>query len=139
MIVDLFAIVLVWMHMLAPGRDVDAIAWAVASVAESREEAALITAVAYRESGLDNGAVGDHGQSVCAMQVHGGSRSLLLDVGACVRRGTLMMRESRRIDSTNPIAFYARGPRGYQTEEARRLSRDRVALSRRLLASEASP
>ncbi len=138
MIAQLFAVVLVWMHTLAPGRYVDALAWAVASVAESREEAALITAVAYRESGLDNGAVGDHGRSVCAMQIHDGARSLLEDVGACVRRGTLMLRESRRIDPANPVAFYARGPR-YETDRARRLSRDRVALSRRLLAIEVSP
>jgi hypothetical protein len=135
MIVQLFTIVLAWMHGLAPGRDVDEIAWAVASVADSREEAALITAVAYRESGFDNRAVGDHGRSVCAMQIHGGSRTLLEDVGACVRRGTIMLRESRRVDPSNPVAQYARGPR-WQTEEARRLSRDRVALSRRLLATE---
>ena len=133
MIVHIFEIVLAWMHILAPARNVDAIAWAVASVAESREEAALITAVAYRESGFDNSAVGDHGQSVCAMQIHGGPRSLLEDVGACVRRGTIMLRESRRVDPANPVAQYARGPR-WQTEEARRISRDRVALSRRLLA-----
>ncbi len=133
MIVQLFTVVLAWMHGLAPGRDVDALAWAVASVAESRDEAALITAVAFRESGLDNAAIGDHGRSVCAMQIHGGARNLLEDVGACVRRGTLMLRESRRVDPANPVAHYARGPR-WQSEEARRLSRDRVALSKRLLA-----
>jgi hypothetical protein len=130
---DLFAVVLAWMQMLAPGRDVNELAWAAASVAESREEAALITAVAFRESSLDNTAVGDHGRSVCAMQIHGGARSLLTDVGACVRRGTLMLRESRRVDPANPVSFYARGPK-WQGEEARRISRDRVALARRLLA-----
>ena len=134
MINVLFAAALAWMNLLAPARDNTEAAWAVASVASSREEAALITAVAYRESGLDNGAVGDHGRSVCMMQIHGGARSLLEDVGACVRRGTIMLRESRRIDPANPVAHYARGPR-WKTEEARRLSRDRVALSRRLLAS----
>ena len=134
MINVLFAAALAWMNLLAPARDNTEAAWAVASVASSREEAALITAVAYRESGLDNGAVGDHGRSVCMMQIHGGARSLLEDVGACVRRGTIMLRESRRIDPANPVAFYARGPR-WQGDEARRLSRDRVALSRRLLAS----
>jgi hypothetical protein len=113
---------------------VNELAWAVASVAESREEAALITAIAFRESSLDNAAVGDHGRSVCAMQIHGGARSLLSDVGACVRRGTLMLRASRRIDPANPVAHYARGPR-WQSEEARRLSRDRVALAHRLLFS----
>jgi len=132
-IVQLFTAVLAWMTSLAPGRDNAELAWAVASVAESREEAALITAVAYRESGLDNAAVGDHGRSLCAMQIHNGARNLLDDVGACVRRGTLMLRESRRVDPANPVAFYARGPT-WRSEEARRISRDRVALSRRLLA-----
>jgi hypothetical protein len=131
-IVVLFFTVRAWMGTLAPGNH-DELAWAVASVAESREEAALITAVAFRESGLDNAAVGDHGRSVCAMQIHNGAHSLLDDTGACVRRGTLMLRESRRVDPANPVAQYARGPR-WQTLEAQRISRDRVALSRRLLA-----
>ncbi len=133
MIGQMFAIVLVWMHGLAPGRDVDELAWNVAAVAADLDEAALLTSMAYRESGLDNTAIGDHGRSVCAFQIHNGARNLLEDVGACVRRGTLMLRESRRMDPTNPVAFYARGPR-WQSEEARRLSRDRVALSKRLLA-----
>lgn len=133
MIEHLFAVVGFWMATLSPNVNHDAAAWAVAAVAESREEAALITAVAYRESGLDNAAVGDHGRSVCMMQIHGGSRSLLEDVGACVRRGTVMLRESRRIDPLSPVAFYARGPR-WRSLEAQRISRDRVALSKRLLA-----
>lgn len=137
MIDQLFVLTLIWMRTLAPGHDVDELAWNVAAVAESREEAALITAVAYRESGLDNTAVGDHGRSVCAMQILNGSRSLLTDVGACVRRGTLMLRESRRVDPANPVAFFARGPR-FESAEARRISRDRVALARRLLASVAA-
>jgi len=134
MIVQMFFAVLTWMQALAPARDVSEIAWAVASVADSLDEAALITAVAFRESGLDNSAVGDHGRSVCAMQILGGSRSLLDDVGACVRRGTLMLRASRRVDPANPVASYARGTR-WQGAEARRISRDRVALARRLLAA----
>ncbi len=133
MIVDIFVVVLIWMRTLAPTRDVDEIAWAVAAVASSYEEAALLTAIAYRESGLNNAAIGDHGRSVCAMQVLGGSRSLLADVGACVRRGALMLRASRAVDPANPVASYARGPR-WDTEEARRISRDRVRLAARLLA-----
>src|SRR4051812_45714219 len=131
MIEQLFVITLLWMRTLAPGRDVDELAWHVAASAASVEEAALITAVAYRESGLDNSAIGDHGDSVCAMQIHHGSRSLLTDVGACVRRGTLMLRASRAVDPAFPVASYARGPR-YQSEEARRLSRDRTRLAARL-------
>lgn len=133
MIIQFFTIISVWMTSLSPGINHDHIAWAIASSAESIEEAALITAVAFRESSLDNSAIGDHGRSVCAMQIHGGAHNLLLDVGACIRRGTLMLRESRRVDPANPIAHYARGPR-WQSEEAKRLSRDRVALAKRLLS-----
>ncbi len=133
MIFKFFAIVLVWMHALAPGRYVDELAWNVAAVAADLDEAALLTSMAYRESGLDNTAIGDHGRSVCAYQVLNGSRSLLTDVGACVRRGALMLRASRAVDPANPVASFARGNR-WDTEEARRISRDRVALSRRLLA-----
>lgn len=133
MIVNIFVVVLIWMRGLAPGRDVDELAWAVAASASSLSEAADITAVAYRESGLDNGAVGDQGRSLCAMQILGGSPALLASPVACVRRGTVMLRESRRIDPANRFAFYARGPR-YESDEARRISRDRAALSKRLLA-----
>jgi hypothetical protein len=134
MIAQLFAVVLVWMTTLAPGVDHAALAWAVASSAASTEEAALIVAVAYRESGLDNAAVGDHGRSVCAMQILHGGRELLDDPQACVRRGVLMLRASKRVSAESPVAFYARGPR-WQSDEAQRISRDRVALARRLLAT----
>ncbi len=133
MIESIFVAVLIWMRGLAPGHVVDELAWHVAASAASYEEAALLTAMAYRESGFDNSAVGDHGRSVCAFQILNGSRSLLTDVGACVRRGTLMLRASRAVDPSNPVASYARGPR-WDTEEARRISRDRVRLAQRLLA-----
>jgi hypothetical protein len=133
MIADIFVVVLLWMRGLAPSRNVDELAWYVAASAASYEEAALLTAIAYRESGLDPAAVGDHGRSVCAYQILNGSRSLLTDVGACVRRGTMMLRASRAVDPLNPVASFARGNR-WDTEEARRISRDRVALARRLLA-----
>lgn len=84
------------------------------------------------ESGLDNAAVGDHGRSVCAMQILGGSHALIEDPIACVRRGAVMLRESERVDPSNPIAFYARGPR-YESETAKRISRDRRAIAARLL------
>ncbi len=128
---SLFLTVLMWMHSLAPGRDVDALAWAVAVNAQNEMEAAVITAVAFRESSLINDKTGDGGHSVCAMQIYDGPKSLLADPLACVARGVTMLRESKRIDPANPIAFYARGPR-YKSEEARRISRDRMALATRL-------
>ncbi len=132
MIVHLFTLVIAWMRMLAPGRDVDALAWAVAVNAESETEAAIVTAVAFRESSLINDVIGDGGRSVCAMQIMSGPKSLLEDPIACVTRGVAMLRESRRIDPSHPIAFYARGHR-YQSVEAQRISNDRMALARALV------
>ncbi len=68
------------------------------------------------------------------MQILNGSRELLTDPIACVAKGAVMLRESRRIDPSNPIAFYARGPR-YESDEARRISRDRMAIAARLVRS----
>ncbi len=45
-----------------------------------------------------------------------------------------MLRDSRRMDPKNPIAFYARGPK-YKSEEAQRISRDRMALAALLIRS----
>ena len=134
MILQLFALVLAWMHSLAPGRDVEALAWAVAVNATSKTEAAIITAVAFRESSLRNDVVGDGGHSVCAMQIYDGPEALLEDPIACVARGAAMLRASRRVDPENPLAFYARGPR-WRSEEARRISRDRMALAKRLVSA----
>jgi hypothetical protein len=93
---------------------------------------ALLVAIAFRESSLQHDAVGDGGRSKCAFQIHGGDDALLDDTEACVRKGVSMLRESIRVDRSEPVAFYARGPR-FESDEARSLSRDRVRLSQRLL------
>ena len=96
--------------------------------------AALLVAVAYRESGLNPMATGDNGRSFGAFQNHassGGSPVLLEDTEQSVRRALSMLRQSIRIDRANPVSWYARGPR-YQSEEARRISRDRVRLAEKL-------
>lgn len=93
---------------------------------------ALLVAVAFRESSLTASILGDGGRSVCAMQIHGGDPALNDDAVACVRAGYRMLKTSVRVDRSNPVAFYARGPR-FESEEARRISRDRMALARSLL------
>ena len=136
-----------WMVCLAPGKDHRHLASVTARVLEEAEPlyrgdderlrtAALVTAVMYRESAFDEKAVGDSGHSFCPMQLHdssGGSRLLLDDTEGCVRLGVAMLRQSIRVDRANPVAFYARGPR-FTSPEAQRISRDRVALARALLA-----
>lgn len=134
MIETLFASVLAWMSILAPGRDVNELAWAVAVNATSKTEAAILTAVAFRESSLRNDVSGDGGHAVCAMQIYDGSKRLLEDPIACVARGAAMLRDSRRVDPAHPIAFYARGPR-WKSVEAQRISNDRMALAKRIIAS----
>jgi hypothetical protein len=130
----LYVTVLGWMGSL--GKVNEELAWAIASLSSSPSEAALVTAIAFRESSFDNSAVGDSGRSFCAMQIHsssGGSQDLLENPEHCVSRGLAILRQSVRVDRAHPVAFYARGPR-WQSDTAQRLSNDRVALAKRLLS-----
>ncbi len=99
-----------------------------------RRSAALMIAVAFRESSLDLRAVGDKGRSFCAFQIHessGGSPALLENPLACARKAHEMLKRSITVDRAHPIASYARGPR-WATVEAQRISNDRMALAKRL-------
>lgn len=139
----LLALTLAMMAVLAPGRDVSRLGVAIADVSHDSplfagddgeaRTAAFLVAIAYRESSLRVDAIGDHGHSVCAFQIYDGPRSLLSDAEACTRTAVVMLRASMRIDPSHPLAFYARGPR-WTSVEARRLSDDRVALAKRILA-----
>ncbi len=60
------------------------------------------------------------------------------DPAKCIAVGFRMLRDSIRVDSRNPVAFYARGPR-WQSVEARRLSQDRMALAARLIREVVMP
>jgi hypothetical protein len=95
--------------------------------------ASLDVAVAFRESSFKRDAVGDGGHSVGAFQIYDGDRAMLEDVTLAVRTAHRMIRQSARVDPRHPLAFYARGPR-YASEEARRLSDDRVKLAAKTLA-----
>lgn len=128
----LYALTLSWMTFLAPQRDHTELASAVATVASSEVEAALMTAVAFRESSLRNNITGDGGHSVCAFQIFDGPRSYLSDPLACAKRAAIMLRASAAVDPKYPVSFYARGPR-YKSEEARRISLDRTQLAAKLL------
>lgn len=139
--------ILAAMALLAPGRDHTELATAIAERVDAdrplfkddddrHRTAALLVAVAFRESSLRLDAVGDHGRSFCAFQIHvssGGTRDLLTDADACVGHAVEMIRQSIRIDPSHPLAFYARGPR-WRSAEARRISDDRVALAKWLLS-----
>ena len=99
---------------------------------DRRRTAALLVAVAFRESSFHAKAVGDHGQSFCAFQIHrssGGTPALLKDVDACVRSGLALLRTSLRVCPTHPVAWYASGPVGCSNDRAQRISRDRMNLA----------
>lgn len=139
---SLYFFALMAMNVMAPNRDHEPLARALATVAETEEPLfrndesriktiSLLLSVSFRESSFRNDAVGDHGRSVCAFQIHGGSPALLDDPEACTRTAFAMLRESIRVDREHPVSWYARGGR-YQSAEARRLSADRMALARRI-------
>lgn len=138
-------------HLLVPGRDHAALDVAIAARvdaelplfaddADKRKTAAYLVAVAFRESSLRLDAVGDHGQSVCAFQIgrsSGGTTAMLTDADACVAKGFAMLRTSMRLCPAFPLAWYAVGgdaAKACASAHAQRLSRDRIALSKWLVA-----
>jgi hypothetical protein len=110
---------------------------------------ATLVAVSFRESLWRVDAVGDcttngknavqcsvpgsrDPQSFCAFQINrssGGTRSLLDDADACVRKGITMLRTSMKVCPVHPIAWYAAGPKGCEDLRAQRISKDRMNLA----------
>lgn len=141
--------VLAAMASLAPAGDHTELAESIARVVDAeaplfagdddhRRTAALVVAVAFRESSFRTNAVGDHGRSFCALQIHrssGGSKKLLEDTDECIRTGLTMLRQSSRICSAHPLAWYAGGPQGCDNAHAQRVSRDRMAIAKRLVST----
>lgn len=93
--------------------------------------AMLMAAIAYRESGFNNSAIGDHGKSVCMMQILGGPRSLLTDVRACALAGYRMLRASVLACPAYPVSVYARGT--CDSAQGQRISNDRMYIARSLV------
>jgi hypothetical protein len=130
------------MNVLAPDHDHREMAATIADVVESEpplfkddrrrlKTAALVVAVAFRESTFRNDAMSETGDA-CAMQIHR-RPDLADDLEGCIRVGLEMLRESMRMCPAHPIAFFASGPRGCSNARAQRISRDRMALARSLL------
>jgi hypothetical protein len=156
------AFVLAAMTAVAPDRDHTELGGAIARVVDAstplfkedgdrRKTAALVVAVAFREGSLRANVVGDFVNgaptSWCTAQINLSPGQKTLegwtgpelrdDPEKCITVSLRMLRQSVRIDPENPIAFYARGP-GWKSDAARRISRDRMALARRLLKAAAS-
>lgn len=130
------------MSSLAPGRDHTELGGAISRVVLEEKPlfrddeakirtAALIVAIAFRESSLRND-ISSKTDDWCAMQVNR-RPDLAKDPEACIRVGMTMLRESMRICPAHPIAFYASGPGGCDNARAQRISRDRMAVAARLV------
>lgn len=140
---DVFFFVFSAMLSLAPGRDHALTATAITEVVlaerplfahdeERRRTAALVVAIAFRESSFHNdvkSGTDDH----CLMQVNRRPDLAGDDPRPCLRVALRMLRESMRMCPQYPIAFYASGPRACGNARAQRISRDRMALAARLL------
>ncbi|MBS2013660.1 MAG: hypothetical protein JST00_12270 [Deltaproteobacteria bacterium] len=149
---------------LAPQRTHDRLATAITSRVEAeaplfkgdddrKRTTALLVAMAFRESSLREDAVGDHvagrPTSFCAFQIHlpFGAKSaegwtgeeLASDPSKCVATAMRLLRASMRACPKHPLAWYAAGPSGCESERAQRISRDRLALAQRLLRDVKEP
>lgn len=153
----LLSFVLAAMNAVAPGRDHAVLAEATADVvdaadalfaddADKRKTASFVIAVEDRESSLDNGAIGDSGQSHCAGQVYlpGNARTregwtgadLRADAHKCITVVVRKIRESfaacRSLPLDERLSGYARG--SCTSVEGRRISRDRATRARWIFA-----
>lgn len=135
------------MLSLAPGRAHEANATAITTVVlsepplfkgdESRvHTAALVTAMSFRESSFRNDVKSKTDDS-CMMQVHQ-RPDLASDPEKCVRVAMSMIRDSMRICPEHPLAIYASGPGGCENARAQRISRDRMAIAKRLVREHAA-
>lgn len=154
----LFAWVVAASSLLAPARQHDELASAIANRAEAEaplfkgdedrhRTAALLVAIAFRESSLRAAAVGDRvggkPTSFCAFQVSlpwgnktaegWTSKDLLEDPEKCVAAAMRMLRVSMQVCPSAPLAWYAAGPTGCESPRAQRISRDRMAIAQRLI------
>lgn len=154
----LLAWVLAACQALAPGRSHERLAEAIASRVESeaplfkededkKKTASFLIAIAFRESSLKADVTGDKvagtPTSFCAYQIHlpfgaktaegWTGKELIDDPHKCVTTAMNMLRQSFRACPAYPLAWYAEGPRGCQSERAQRISRDRLSIAQRLV------
>lgn len=125
------AILAAAMMILVPGgRDVVALARAIAESGATWEEATWLAAVGYREGSYRLGVVGDQGRARCVYQLHNAPVAVLTDARLCTRIALERFRYSARACPSAPLAAYAGARCGSQV--AGRISRDRDALRRRM-------
>jgi len=136
----LYAWILAACALLAPSRDASAFAAALAPVVEAQaplyrdddsrtKTAALMVAIAFRESSFRPDALGDSGHSYGYFQIWGVPRETPAEDQARIALG--MVRESMRAcGKDNPLGIYSAGPNGCVMPIAKRISADRAALAK---------
>ena len=146
---SLYFFALMAMNVMAPNRDHEPLARALATVAETEEPLfrndesriktiSLLLSVSFRESSFRNDAVGDHGRARCAFQLWDTSDEVLSDPEMCTRIAMSRLRESLQVcGPRNMLGIYAAGPRGCESEHAKRISADRLWLARRIAGGDA--
>jgi hypothetical protein len=109
--------------------------------------AALLVAIGWFESRFQADAVGDHGRSVCLVQIGESNfkalgvtrETMLTSVATCIHAGITMIRESMAACKARPLderlGHYAAGGNGCSNEGGLTASRHRMLLAKRLFAS----
>lgn len=137
---SLATLVLLWMRLLQPNHANEELGIEIAEAAsaaplqgETRERtAAILTSIAWYESGFRHGVRGDKGRARCEFQLWNAPEAEN-DRRACARIALERVRESIRIcGKSNPLGIYASGPRGCKSEAAKRVSASRYWLAGKL-------
>jgi hypothetical protein len=145
------AFVLAFCHQLIPNRDHTAFAMATAAAivdteplfkndADKRKTAALMVAIAYRESALRPAVKGDKGKSFGAFQIYlpyqqktvegWSGDDILANPENGARVAMRMIRESMHVCPQYPIAHYAEGGMDCGSDRAKRISTDRTNIAK---------
>lgn len=99
---------------------------------KSREfDAAVLLTTDYAEARFVHGAIGDGGGALCEFQLHDAPRSVLTDLGECVRTGYDRIKLSIRMCPSAPLAQYIGG---CDRRSARWQSDYRLRIARRILS-----
>lgn len=142
---NLVSILFLWFGLLAPQRDTTRLAEAIdrnlttplfVGDDDRIRSAALLASIAFRESSLDEKAVGDHGKALCAFQLWAVPEAND-DIDLCVSVAIERIRESMKLcPRGNELCLYAAGPRGLTTaaDKTRRITSDRFNLAKWLVA-----
>jgi Transglycosylase SLT domain len=129
------AIVLKMAMAIAPGAEkvnqARQVIATVATVAETKHDAALLLYMAWKESRFNKNAVGDAGLALGAWQLHSAPRSVLWDLPKAASITLARLRYSETACPAFPLAVYASGncKQGHTVSNARMAEVTRIEHS----------